>query len=75
MLQVAPTRERVYDDPSERDLDNLLKFHDALQSQIQKEGDQGQLRGHSQSGQGHRSSSRSSLNFPGSDGSPSQNET
>ena len=37
MLQVHPgSQDRKYDSDSERDLDNLLKFHDALQDTLQR---------------------------------------
>lgn len=55
MLQGRTGTERLYDDSSERDLDNLLKFHDALQAQIRMEGEQGQYLGQSPTGQGHHS--------------------
>lgn len=36
MLQVPPgSQGRKYDSDSERDLDNLLQFHDALQDTLQ----------------------------------------
>ena len=34
VLQVRPGQERPYDHNSERDLANLLKFHDALQDTL-----------------------------------------
>jgi len=66
VLQVPPGREN-YGDPSERDLDNLLKFHDALQAQISKEGDKNQIKGQSQPAQGSRNSSQSEMNIDDDD--------
>jgi hypothetical protein len=37
VLQVPPgSQDRKYDSDSERDLDNLLQFHDALQDTLQR---------------------------------------